>query len=158
MYQITVTNGKYFVDGVEQSSLNLYEGQTYVFDWSNATGHPLRFSTTSDGIHASGVEYTEGVFVDTANFTTTITVAENAPDLHYYCQYHSGMGGSIVTPISPNVEIKDKVISELQLDLYLEANPQDDSVLTADRNHWFDGYNVNTDINLFDSDSNGASR
>ena len=38
------------------------------------------------------------------------------------------MGGSIVTPISPNVEIKDKVITELQLDLYLEANPEDGSV------------------------------
>ena len=116
MYLITAANGKYFVDGVEQSSLSLDEGQTYVFDWSNATHHPLRFSTTPDGVHASGVEYTEGV-ADTANFTTTITAAENAPDLHYYRQNHPGMGGSAVTDVSEEVALKEQIDNAGEIDI-----------------------------------------
>ena len=43
-----------------------------------------------------GSEYTTGVTKDDSAYTTTITVASNAPStLYYYCQYHSGMGGTI---------------------------------------------------------------
>ena len=85
------------IDGVQQDALNLMEGKTYVFDWSGASGHPFKFSTIFDGTHGGGVEYTDGVVVDSANFTTTITVAEGAPDLHYYCELHPGMGASVTT-------------------------------------------------------------
>ena len=57
----------------------------------------LLFSTIFDGTHGGGVEYTDGVVVDSANFTTTITVAEGAPDLHYYCELHPGMGAFVMT-------------------------------------------------------------
>ena len=89
---------KYFIDGVQQDTLTLAEGGTYVFNWSAATGHPLRFSTTSDGTHSGGgTEYTTGVTKDDGNYLTTIQVADSAPTLYYYCQYHSGMGGQINT-------------------------------------------------------------
>ena len=89
-------------------TIELQEGGTYVFDWSDsgppsgngavsAQGHPIRFSTTSNGTHGGGTEYTTGVVKDDSAFTTTITVAAGAPTLYYYCQYHSGMGGQVNT-------------------------------------------------------------
>ena len=90
----------YYFDGEEKKSFQLQEGQTYIFDWSNVSSHPLRFSTTDDGTHGGGVEYTDGVIVDVAAGTTTITVAANAPDLFYYCEHHAGMGGAATTPVA----------------------------------------------------------
>ncbi len=88
---------RYYIDGTRQVTLSLVEGRTYLFDWSAATSHPLRFSTTSDGTHGGGSEYTTGVVKDDSAYTTQITVANSAPTLYYYCQYHSGMGGQINT-------------------------------------------------------------
>ena len=66
---------KYYIDGVRQATLTLNEGSTYRLDQSDGTnsGHPLRFSTTSDGTHAGGSEYTTGV--TTTSTYTQITVA-----------------------------------------------------------------------------------
>jgi hypothetical protein len=89
-------SNKYFIDGVQQDTLELLEGNTYVFTYPSA--HPFKFSTTSDGSHNSGSEYTTGV---THNSSTqvTIVVATNAPTLYYYCSSHSGMGGQANTPV-----------------------------------------------------------
>jgi len=80
-------------------TLDLQEGGTYVFDWSDSTaqGHPIRFSTTSDGTHGGGSEYTTGVVKDDSAYKTTITVSASAPTLYYYCSNHSGMGGQVNT-------------------------------------------------------------
>ena len=88
-------SNKYFIEGVQQDTLELYEGNTYVFNYPSA--HPFKFSTTSNGTHASGSEYTTGV---THNSSTqvTIVVATGAPTLYYYCSSHSGMGGQANTP------------------------------------------------------------
>lgn len=99
--QSTVDGNKYFVDGVQQDSLTLEAGQAYVFDQSDAsnTGHPLALSRTDNGTHGGGVAYTNGVIVTGTAGTDrvlTFTAPNNAPSsLYYYCQVHSGMGGSI---------------------------------------------------------------
>jgi len=92
-------SNKYFIDGVQQDTLELLEGNTYVFTYPS--GHPFKFSTTSDGSHGGGSEYTTGV---THNSSTqvTIVVATNAPTLYYYCSSHSGMGGQANTPVPSN--------------------------------------------------------
>ena len=101
-YTVTVASyygaNKYYIDGVRQATLTLNEGSTYRLDQSDGTnsGHPLRFSTTSDGTHAGGSEYTTGV--TTTSTYTQITVASGAPTLYYYCTNHSGMGGTANTP------------------------------------------------------------
>ena len=93
---VTESGSKYFIDGVQQDTLELLEGNTYVFNYPS--GHPFKFSTTSDGTHGGGSEYTTGV---THNSSTqvTIVVASNAPTLYYYCSSHSGMGGTANTPV-----------------------------------------------------------
>ena len=103
LYQVTTLNGKFLLNGITTPTLNLYEGQTYIFgqsDSSNAT-HPLRLSETPDGIHNGGVEYTNGVTVfgepGIQGSYVKFKVPVNAPTLYYYCTNHSGMGGQINT-------------------------------------------------------------
>jgi hypothetical protein len=95
---------KYFIDGVQQQTQELFEGNTYYFDQSDSSnsGHPLRFSTTSNGTHGGGSEYTTGVTTNgtpgSSGAYTQITVADKAPTLYYYCTQHSAMGGTANTP------------------------------------------------------------
>jgi len=100
----TGSGNKYFIDGVQTPTLELVEGGTFRFDVSDSSmgSHPFKFSTTSGGTHSGGSEYTTGV---TTSGTTgqsgayvQIEVADSAPTLYYYCQYHSGMGGQANTP------------------------------------------------------------
>ena len=108
-YLVTVVadNGnKYRFNGGSSNAetLELTEGTIYLFSQQNASnaGHPLRFSTTSNGTHNSGTEYTTGVTTfgtpGQAGSYTRIQVATGAPTLYYYCSQHSGMGGQANTP------------------------------------------------------------
>ena len=96
---------KYFIDSVQQDTVELFEGNTYRFDQSDSSnsGHPLRFSTTSNGTHGGGSLYSTGVTTNgtpgSSGAYTEITVATNTPTLYYYCSVHSGMGGQANTPI-----------------------------------------------------------
>ena len=102
---VSDSGNKYRFDGHGTSAvtLDLAEGSTYVFDQSDSSnsGHPLRFSTTSNGSHGGGSEYTTGVTATgtpgSAGAKTTIVVAAGAPTLYYYCTAHSGMGGQVNT-------------------------------------------------------------
>ena len=98
----TGSGNKYVIGGVQQITLVLARGKTYVFDVSDSSvsGHPFRFSTTSDGTHGGGSSYTSGVTVTGSAGQTgakvTFAVPHDAPDtLYYYCTNHSGMGGSV---------------------------------------------------------------
>ena len=98
-YTVTVVSdsgNKYRFDGYGTSAvtLDLAEGGTYIFNYPSA--HPFRFSTTSDGTHGGGSEYTTGVTV-LSSTSIQIVVAASAPQLYYFCTIHSGMGGAINT-------------------------------------------------------------
>jgi hypothetical protein len=106
---VTVTAGSFYIDNSLKPNLSLEPGSTYKFDQSDSSnsGHPLRFSTTSDGTHNSGTEYTTGItYVGTPGSSgayTQIVVTYNTPTLYYYCSNHSGMGYRSVVgnPIVP---------------------------------------------------------
>ena len=98
-YTVTVVSdsgNKYRFDGFGTSAatLNLQEGGTYTFNYPAA--HPFRFSTTANGTHGGGSEYTTGV-THVSSTQTKIVVAASAPALYYYCSVHSGMGGAVNT-------------------------------------------------------------
>jgi len=102
---VSDSGNKYRFDdfGTSAVTLDLQEGGTYTFDQSDSSnsGHPLRFSTTSNGTHGGGSEYTTGITTTgtpgSAGAKTVITVAASAPTLYYYCTQHSGMGGQANT-------------------------------------------------------------
>ena len=98
---VTVSSMKFYIDSILQADVTLYRGFTYTFDQSASSNsaHPLRFSTTSDGTHAGGSQFTDGVTYtgsQGSNGLLTFTVPLDAPDtLYYYCQNHGNMGGEI---------------------------------------------------------------
>ena len=103
------SSNKYAIDGsTATADVTVYiaEGGTYVFDQSDGTNenHPLRFSTTANGTHSGGSEYTTGVNTTgvpgNPGAKTTIVVANSAPTLYYYCSNHSNMGWTANTPAS----------------------------------------------------------
>jgi len=111
-YDTVQEKNVFFINGVSQPELVLYEGNTYYFDLSDPTlykvltsgQHILRFSETSGGTHNGGSAYTTGVTtsiasiaIGTAGAYIQIVVAANAPRLYYYCTNHAGMGAGIRT-------------------------------------------------------------
>jgi len=107
-YNVTVADdsgNKYYISTYSGSAptITLRKGNTYIFDQSDSSnsGHPFRFSTTSDGTHGGGSEYTTGVTI--VGSTTQIVVSDSTPStLYYYCSQHSGMGGTanVIEPVS----------------------------------------------------------
>ena len=102
---VSDSGNKYRFDdfGTSAVTLDLQEGGTYTFDQSDSSnsGHPLRFSTTSNGTHGGGSEYTTGVTTTgtpgNAGAKTVITVGSGVATLYYYCTQHSAMGGQANT-------------------------------------------------------------
>ena len=106
-YAVTVSNpgsgNKYYISDHTgpAPTLSLTRGRTYRFtqeDGSNSS-HPLRFSTTENGTHNGGSEYTTGVTTGgtagSSGAYTEITITDNTPTLYYYCTNHSDMGGTV---------------------------------------------------------------
>jgi plastocyanin len=114
--------GVFYLFGFEQVTVAAYRGATYIFDQtdsSNATynnqAHPLMLSTGIDGDHnghghySTGVTYKlDGVTVTMAGYVSGFTSAttrevvweipSNATgNIYYWCHYHTGQGGTLVT-------------------------------------------------------------
>tara|TARA_B100001248_G_scaffold122076_1_gene91327 strand:+ start:2498 stop:4555 length:2058 start_codon:yes stop_codon:yes gene_type:complete len=111
------SGNKYHIDGLSSPGLILNSGFTYTFDQSDSSnsGHPLRFSTTANGTHGSGSEYTTNVTTNgtpgSSGAYTRITISDSTPSLHYYCTNHSGMGAATSTQSSSDTNFAVTVAS-----------------------------------------------
>ena len=98
-FNVTVVNtgsNVFSINGVNQDTLQLTIGSTYVFDQSDPSnsGHPLliyldagKTGSYTDGVTQEGIPGSAGA-------RTTFTVPTDAPaQLYYQCQVHGGMGG-----------------------------------------------------------------
>ena len=130
-YTVTVATGtnqygtgnRYYINGTVSPTIQLQEGNTYIFDTSDSTNltHVFAFSTNPNNSPAAA--YTTGVTTTgvsgQAGSNTTIVVAPvrttGAPLLFYYCTVHAGMGNTAQT-ISPTSEVT-------------EFNPQIDDII-----------------------------
>ena len=100
-------SNKFTMNGITTGSLSFLRGTTYTFDVSNSTntGHVINFSTTLNGTHSGGTEYTTGITRSgtpgSSGATVTLTVPSDAPNvLYYYCSNHGGMAGNANISIS----------------------------------------------------------
>jgi len=97
---------------VQQKSLTLSKKAIYQIDLSDSSlnGHDIKLSTTSDGIHNSGSEYTTYAYYygtpGTAGAYARYYFDYNTPDqLYYYCINHSNMGGSLTTAVASESKV-----------------------------------------------------
>ena len=115
---------KYFILGTQQKTLELEEGNTYVF--THPSAHPLRFSTDSGNTSA----YTTGVTINSST-QVTIVVAAGAPTLYYYCSSHAGMGGQANTPAPVNNNLQVTTTNQGQDDISATTYAGFDDVIFA---------------------------
>ena len=116
-YTVTVATGtnqysadqnKHYINGTVSPTIQLQEGNTYIFDTSDTTNgtHVFAFSTNPNNSPAAA--YTTGVTTTgvsgNAGSNTTIIVGnsttrtnQTVPNLFYYCTQHVGMGGDAPT-------------------------------------------------------------
>ena len=98
MFTVTVSYGKYYLDGVSTKSIKLKKGNTYYFDLSHSStnSHPFFISTSSSGGNYND-EYTSGITNsrETTGTLTFVIPSNSSSNLYYNCGAHYGMGGSI---------------------------------------------------------------
>ena len=97
-FTVTVSYGKYYIDGISTKSIYLKKGNTYYFDLSHSStnSHPFFISTASNGGNYND-EYTSGITNSRGSTgTLTFVIPSNlSSSLYYNCGAHSGMGGLI---------------------------------------------------------------
>ena len=109
-FTVTVSGGKFLIDGVSAPALTLYKGWTYTFDVSDSSNgsHPLRF-------YANSSQYSTDVVVigtqGSAGAKVQIKIPESQlTNFQYYCTNHSGMGNTITVKDDPIKTVSDNVV------------------------------------------------
>ena len=109
-FTVTVSGGKFLIDGVSAPALTLYKGWTYTFDVSDSSNgsHPLRF-------YANSSQYSTDVVVigtqGSAGAKVQIKIPESQlANFQYYCTNHSGMGNTITVKDDPIKTVSDNVV------------------------------------------------
>jgi len=101
-YIVKVNDGGFQVNDKDQPVIKLKRGGAYRFDQSHMVneGHLFRMSTSADGDHNSGLEYSKGTTYSGSSGTLGSyhifeVPADAPPKLYYYCKNHPNMGGVI---------------------------------------------------------------
>lgn len=87
-HNVTVNEGVYYIDNVEQDTLTFLVGNTYIFNL-NVSGHPFKIEDNNNNQVGSYDNNETGTYI--VNVTSLML-----PSLTYLCEIHGvGMGGSI---------------------------------------------------------------
>lgn len=100
---LTFASGNFVIDSTANKPLTMLKSFTYVFDVSDGsnTGNVIAFSSTSDGTHGGGTEFTGNVTRSgtpgSTGATVSIAINDSTPNnsFHYYCVGTSGAGAEI---------------------------------------------------------------
>tara|TARA_A100001391_G_scaffold80545_1_gene52451 strand:+ start:2651 stop:5089 length:2439 start_codon:yes stop_codon:yes gene_type:complete len=123
-YTTTVAGGVFVLDGSNNPAIEMFRGNTYIFNQNDATndGHPLVFKNGSSAYEV-GVTYflngsatTQSNYVNTTTFNAgrssgdrkiQIEVATTAPSsgLRYYCYVHGNGMGNTITVKDSNISL-----------------------------------------------------
>ncbi len=123
-YTTTVADGVFVLDGSNNPAIEMFRGNTYIFNQNDATndGHPLVFKNGSSAYEV-GVTYflngsatTQSNYVNTTTFNAgrssgdrkiQIEVATSAPSsgLRYYCYVHGNGMGNTITVKDSNISL-----------------------------------------------------
>ena len=166
---VTVSGGKFLLDGTSQQTALLGKSLVYRFDQSDSSNasHPIKFSTTSDGTHNSGAALSTGVTSvgtpGSAGAYTEITLEQDQADtIYYYCQNHSGMGGKVYS--GEDFSTLTATISELNImdgvtATTAEINKLDGVTATTTELNYVDGVTsaIQTQLNAKADDSTTIS-
>ncbi len=124
---------KYVIDDTLLPELHLEIGKEYCIDQCDESNqdHPMRLSTTPDGIHNGGKAYlgtgTDEIEyqLDKIHFTPKTSTPK---ELYYYCTNHPGMGGKFIM-----------VQKEMDLDIDVSSLPNYVNPL-EDKEYEFESY------------------
>ena len=123
-YTTTVAGGVFVLDGSNNPAIEMFRGNTYIFNQNDATndGHPLVFKNGSSAYEV-GVTYflngsatTQSNYVNTTTFNAgrssgdrkvQIEVSTSAPStgLRYYCYVHGNGMGNTITVKDSNISL-----------------------------------------------------
>lgn len=172
-YTVTVaaassgSGNRFYINGAENPTIDfeattLFTGATYRFDQSDSsnTGHPFKFSETSDGTHNGGSEQGADpnvTVVGTAGQAGAYVEIELAPinsisALHYYCANHSGMGNKVNLIHPMRVEMSES-FSQLSsfIRTFSDAYALDDTASASDDLATESGINKNNVVSATES-------
>ena len=123
-YTTTVAGGGFVLDGSNNPAIEVFRGNTYIFNQNDATndGHPLVFKNGSSAYEV-GVTYflngsatTQSNYINTTTFNAgrssgdrkvQIEIATSAPSsgLRYYCYVHGNGMGNTITVKDSNISL-----------------------------------------------------
>ena len=123
-YTVTVAGGVFVLDGSNNPGIEVFRGNTYIFNQNAATndGHPLVFKNGSSAYEVGVTYYLNGSATTQANYINTTTfnagrssgdrkviieVASTAPSsgLRYYCYVHGNGMGNTITVKDSNISL-----------------------------------------------------